>query len=81
MAGPCAATRERPGRFSSAQIVDCETERAHPMERIQRHLEHRVGAQAVGVVAVLIAGRDHQHAKADHVGQAVSDLIRQSAGP
>jgi hypothetical protein len=27
-----------------------------------------------GVVAVLVAGGDHLHAEADHVGQAVDDL-------
>ena len=34
-----------------------------------RQLEHRVAAQAVGVVAVLIARRDHQHADADNLVQ------------
>jgi hypothetical protein len=37
-------------------------------------LEHRIGTQPVGVVAVLVAGGDHLHAEADHVGQAVDDL-------
>ena len=38
---------------------------------LQRHLEHRVGAQGVGVDAVLVARRDHQHAEAQDVGGAV----------
>jgi hypothetical protein len=40
------------------------------------HLEHGVLAQAGGVVAVLVAGRDHQHAEADHVGQRMGDQRR-----
>ena len=40
-----------------------------------RHFEHGVLAQARGVVAVLVAGRDHHHAEADHVGQGVDDQI------
>jgi hypothetical protein len=35
---------------------------------LQRQLEHRIAAQRIGVVAVLVAGRDHQHAKADDLG-------------
>lgn len=35
----------------------------------ERHLEHRIAAQAIGVVAVLITRRDHQQAKADDVGK------------
>jgi hypothetical protein len=45
---------------------------------IQRQLEGRVMAQAVGVVAVLLAGRDHQHAKAQNVGNTVPDPLRQA---
>jgi len=40
-----------------------------------RHLEHRIGAKIVGVVAVLVAGCDHQEAKADDIGKSVRDLI------
>ena len=39
------------------------------------HLEYRINAKAVGVVAVLVAGRDHQQAEADDFGESVSDLI------
>ncbi len=45
-------------------------------QRILGHLEDRIGSQPVGVVAVLVAGGDHLHAKADHVGQAVGGLVR-----
>ena len=41
-----------------------------------RHLEHGVLTQARGVVAVLVAGRDHQHAEADHVSQGMCDQRR-----
>ncbi len=43
--------------------------------QIERHLEHRIAPQRIGVVAVLIARRDHQQPKADDVGKAVGDLI------
>jgi hypothetical protein len=39
---------------------------------LQGQLEQRVGAQAGGVVAVLIAGRDHQQAEADDIGRGVN---------
>ena len=39
-------------------------------------LEGRVMAQAVGVVAVLVARGNHQHSKAQDVGQAVDDAFR-----
>jgi hypothetical protein len=32
--------------------------------------------QGTGVVAVLVAGRDHQQAEADDLGQAVPDRLR-----
>jgi len=32
--------------------------------------------QGTGVVAFLAAGRDHQRAETDHVGQAVPDRLR-----
>ncbi len=40
-------------------------------QAVQRHLEHRIGAQAGGVVAVLVARGDGQQAKADDVGEGV----------
>ena len=45
-------------------------------QTIERQFEHPVAAQRVGVVAVLIAGSDHQHAKPDDFGQAMRDLLR-----
>ncbi len=45
---------------------------------IQRELEDRIVPQAVGVVAVLVPGRDHQHAKAQDGGEAVPDPPRRA---
>ena len=36
-----------------------------------RHLEGRVGTQGIAVVGILVAGRDQQGAKADHLGKRV----------
>ena len=41
-----------------------------------RHLEYRIDAKTVGVVAVLVAGSDHQEAEPDDVGESMRDLIR-----
>ena len=35
-------------------------------------------SQGGRIVAVLVAGRDHQHAEADDVGEAVPDALRRS---
>src|SRR5271165_627753 len=43
--------------------------------QIERHLEHRIASQTIGVVAVLIARRDHQQPKTNDLRQAVGDLI------
>ena len=43
-------------------------------------LEHRIAAQRVGVVAVLVSGGNHQHAKPDDLRQAVHDLFPAPAG-
>jgi hypothetical protein len=40
---------------------------------VERQLEDRIVPQAVGVIAVLIASRNHQHAKAQDVCDAVPD--------
>jgi hypothetical protein len=46
--------------------------------QIHRHLEQRIVAQARGVVAVLVAGGDHQQSKTNDVGKTVRDLIRRA---
>jgi hypothetical protein len=47
-------------------------------QAIQRQLEHRVAAQCVGVVAVLVPSGDHQHAEPDDLRQAMLDLLRRA---
>ncbi len=47
----------------------------------QRHLEHRVAPQHVGVVAVLVTGGDHQHPETDNLGQAVLNPLRRPRVP
>ena len=44
--------------------------------QIERHLEHRVAAQGIGVDPVLVPGADHQQPKANDVRHAVGDLLR-----
>jgi hypothetical protein len=48
---------------------------------VQRQLEHRVAAQRLGVVAVFVAGGDHQHAEADDLGQPVPNPLRRARVP
>ena len=43
--------------------------------QIERHLEHGIAAKRIGVVAILVAGADHQKPKTNDVSQAVRDLI------
>ena len=71
---PSAARRERPAIL---QPRYCRLRAQLPIDgrKIQRHLEHRIAAQRIGVVAVLVAGADHQQSKTDDVRQAVRDLI------
>ena len=42
---------------------------------VECQLEDRVMPQAVGVIAVLVAGRDHQQTKAQDVRDAVPDPL------
>jgi len=43
---------------------------------IQSQLEHRIAAQRVGVVAILVADGNHQQAKADYLCQTMHNLLR-----
>ena len=67
------------GRFSSRHIVGCE-HRSGPLSgaAADRHLEGRVGAQRVAVVGVRVAGRDQQHAEADHLRPRAAHPPRRS---
>src|SRR5205823_3123077 len=71
---PCAAGCGYPVSSPAAKWSTANTVR-RPRERGMRHFEHRIGAKTVGVVAVLVAGGDHQEAEADDVGESVRDLI------
>ena len=44
----------------------------------QRQLEHRVAAQRVGIVAVLVTGGDHQHPETDNFGQPMLNPLRRA---
>jgi hypothetical protein len=52
-------------------MVDWEHRSRSDGHAFERHLEHRIGAQAGGVVAVLVARRDHQEPEADDVGERI----------
>ena len=73
-----AINSRTPARFSSRQSVGCDGEAAIRGKGALGHLEDRIGAQPGGVVAVLVTGRDHLHAKADHVDETVDDLLRRA---
>ncbi len=45
---------------------------------VHGEFEHRVAPQAVGVVAVFVAGGDQQHAEADDLVEAVDDPLRRA---
>ena len=52
------------------------TQRGALRQLAQRQFESGIVPQAGGVVAVLIAGGDHQHSEAHDVGDAVRDALR-----
>ena len=49
-------------------MVDQRTQVAARRQALERQLEQRIAAQAGRIVAVLVAGGDHQHPEADDVG-------------
>src|ERR1700716_1284415 len=69
MARPMRSRARASGTFSIREMVDCE-------HSSRSDGEYRIDAKTVGVVAVLVAGGDHQEAEADDVGESVRDLIR-----
>jgi len=69
------------GRFSSREIVDCEHSSSSDGRRSQRQLEHRIAAQQIRRRCRLLTGRDHQHAEADDLGQAVQTPAAARGGP
>ena len=69
--------QQRPGVGQVLQPRDRRlgTQFAIRARQIERHLEHRIGAQRIGVVAVLITRRDHQQAKPDNVRHRMRDVV------
>ena len=76
MAWPMRSRVRLSGRFSSREIVDCEHSRAVLRQAPHRQLEHRIVRRRIGIVAVLVARGDHQHAEADDLVEAVQDPLR-----
>src|ERR1700732_2565435 len=74
MARPMRSRARVSGTFSSREMVDCEHRRSDG-DRSSAIL-NIASTKTVGVVAVLVAGGDHQEAEADDVGESVRDLIR-----
>jgi hypothetical protein len=67
---PRQVLRARDGRLRA--------ERVTAGQLVQRQLEGRVMAQAAGVVAILVASRDHQHPEAQNGGGIMADPLRQA---
>jgi len=69
--------QQRAGVRQVLQSRDRRLRAQLPIRRrqIERHLEHRIAAQAIGVDPVLVAGANHQNPKPEDVRQAVGDLI------
>jgi hypothetical protein len=78
MAPPMRSRVRASGRFSRRGDGRLRTQRAVGWRQVQRHFEHRIASQGTGVVAVLVACRDHQQSKTDDVREAVRDLIRRT---
>ena len=67
-------------RARAGQVLQARDGRLRAQRRLvpkPRHgqLEHWVGAQPVGVVAVLVASRNHQQAEADDLVKAMHDAL------
>ena len=72
---PHAQQRAGVGQVLQPRDRRLRTQFAIRRRQIERHLEHRIAAQRIGVVAVLIARRDHQQAKANDVGYRMRDMV------
>ena len=75
--GPAhAQQRARVGQVLQARDRRLRAQRCLVPQARHGQLEHRVRAQPISVVAVLVAGRDHQQAKADDLVQTMHDAVR-----
>ncbi len=73
--GPCAAASAHPASSPGARWSTAKHRSRPDGSDVRRQLEQRIGPQGCGVVAVLVAGGDHQQAEADDVGEGVHDLV------
>ena len=75
--GPAEAQQRPPiGQVFQARDRRLRTQIVAPGQTIQSQHEHRIAAHRVGVVAILVAGGNHQQAKADDLRQAMHNLLR-----
>ena len=65
----------RPQQVLKARDGRLRTQRSSIRQAPEGEFEGRVVAQAVGVIGVLVAGGNHQHAKTQDVGHAVDDAL------
>ncbi len=70
-----AQQRAHVGQVFQARDRRLRAQFALGRRQIHRNLERRVAAKTRGVVAVFVAGGNHQQPKTNDVGQAVGDLI------
>jgi len=68
----------RPRHVLEARQRWLRAERGRVRQSAVGELEQGIVAQAVGIVAVLAAGSDHQKAEAQHLGEAVLDALRRA---
>jgi len=73
-----ADQRAWPRRVLKARQRRLRAERSRVGQAPVGELEQRVVAEAVGIVAVLLAGGDHQQAKTQHLGEAMLDALRRA---
>jgi len=77
MARPMRSKGGRRAGFPGGKWLTANTVRDR-RARSRAILEHGIASQGTGVVAVLIAGADHQQAKANDVGERVGDQVRRA---
>jgi len=71
-----AQQRARVGQVLQARDGRLRAQRRLAFQPRHGELEHRVRAQPVRIVAVLVARRDHQQAKADDLVETMHDALR-----
>ena len=69
------------GRILKSGERGLRTERTIIRQPTIGQLEHRIVAQAIGIVAILIRRRDHQQPKAQHLRNAMPDAFRRAQIP